>query len=211
MDHDTMANIERVAKEMFAAPEPFGLLAKWMAEAETSEPNDHIAMSIATVDAQGMPNARVVLAKQVDAEGFVFYTNFNSAKGEELKATPKAALCFHWKSLFRQIRARGQIEIVSDQQADDYFASRPRESRIGAWASDQSEEMATRKLFDDRYSQIEQQYAGRDVPRPPNWSGFRLVPLEIEFWQSQPARLHDRAVFRRDDTGAPWRKLRLFP
>lgn len=191
--------------------EPLGLFAEWLSEAEASEPNDPNAMSLATVDADGMPNVRMVLLKGVDERGFVFYTNFESAKGRELLAHPKAAVCFHWKSLRRQVRVRGPVETVSDAEADAYFASRPREARIGAWASQQSRPLESRFALEKAVARYAARHAIGEVPRPPFWSGFRIVPLTIEFWHDRPFRLHDRIQFLRPEAGAPWVKSRLYP
>ncbi len=199
------------AGDFFTASDPFALFADWLQAAEAHEPNDPNAMALATVDKDGMPNIRVVLLKQMDASGLVFYTNIESAKGVELAQTPKAAANFHWKSLRRQIRVRGVIEPVSPAEADAYFASRPKGSQIGAWASQQSRELADRKTLEQRIAELERQFAGKAVPRPPYWSGFRLIPQEIEFWHDRPFRLHDRLQFLRATPDAPWTKRRLYP
>ncbi|NOT70179.1 MAG: pyridoxamine 5'-phosphate oxidase [Hyphomicrobium sp.] len=198
------------------AGEPFELFSSWLAEAEKSEPNDPNAMALATVDADGLPNVRMVLLKGLDdtsAEnrGFVFYTNFEGTKGRELLAHPKAAALFHWKSLRRQIRVRGTVTVVPDAEADAYFASRPRLSRIGAWASAQSRPLEGRFALEAAVAKYTAKYAIGDIPRPPHWSGFRITPVEIEFWKDGAFRLHDRVVFRREDAGALWTKTRLFP
>jgi pyridoxamine 5'-phosphate oxidase len=190
---------------------PFVLFERWFEEAKASEPNDPNAMAIATVDPSGLPNVRMVLMKGWDEAGFVFYTNTQSAKGLELGATPKAALVFHWKSLKRQVRARGLIEQVSAEEADAYFQSRPRDSRIGAWASQQSRPLESRLAFEKAIAVNAAKYAIGDVPRPPHWTGFRLKPLEMEFWHDRPFRLHDRVVFRRDAPQGSWAKTRLYP
>ncbi len=189
--------------------EPWALFHAWMAEATASEPNDPTAMALATVDAEGLPNVRMVLLKGADENGFVFYTNVESNKGRELTATPKAALVFHWKSLRRQIRARGPVLPVSDAEADAYFATRGRGSQLGAWASRQSEPMADPADLARRYAEVEARFAGGSVPRPPFWSGFRLAPERVEFWIGQPSRLHVRHLYSRDGDG--WRVQILYP
>ncbi len=190
--------------------EPFRLFGEWLAEATTHEPNDPNAVALATVDEEGLPNVRMVLLKGFDAAGFVFYTNFESAKGREILGQRKAAMCFHWKSLRRQVRLRGRVEIVDDAEADAYFASRPRGSRIGAWASKQSRPLEGRFALERAVAEYTARHAIGEIPRPPYWSGFRIVPRTIEFWHDRPFRLHDRMVFsRRDDDG--WDKTRLFP
>ena len=204
-------------EEAFASTDdPFALIAGWLADAVVSEPNDPNAMALATVDASGLPNVRMVLLKGLDGpehpeRGFVFYTNLESAKGRELAATPLAALLFHWKSLGRQVRARGPIMPVTGEEADAYFATRPRLSRIGAWASDQSRPLESRFALEKKVGQYTAKFGIGDIPRPPHWSGFRLTPVEIELWHNRPFRLHDRVVFRRPDTSAPWMKTRLYP
>jgi len=167
------------------------------------------AMTLATVDDAGHPSARIVLLKDVDARGFVFYTNYESRKGRELLAHPWAALCFHWQPMERQVRVEGPVERVSDSEADAYFASRARMSRIGAWASRQSATLESDAELQRRVQEVEARFAGGEVPRPPNWSGFRVVPQRIEFWRGRPYRLHERLLYERDDTG--WRVRRLFP
>jgi pyridoxamine 5'-phosphate oxidase len=191
--------------------DPFGLFAEWMKDAETSEPNDPNAMALATVDEDGLPNVRMVLLKGFDEQGFVFYTNYQSQKGREILGTRKAALCFHWKSLRRQIRVRGVVETVSDAEADAYFASRARDSRIGAWASRQSRPLESRFALEAAVAKYAAKYAIGEVPRPPYWSGFRVKPLSIEFWHDRPFRLHDRVIFRREAPETPWSKERLYP
>lgn len=207
---------ETIISDFTAANEPFALFADWFTDAKAKELNDPNAMSLATVDADGLPNSRVVLLKGLDDEhtpnrGFVFYTNLNSAKGRELFAQPLAALLFHWKSLQRQIRIRGKISSVSDAEADAYFATRNRGSRIGAWASDQSQPLLGRETLEERVAEVEKMFDGKDVTRPQHWSGFRLTPKEIEFWQSGEFRLHNRIVFRRENETQPWSKTRLYP
>jgi pyridoxamine 5'-phosphate oxidase len=196
----------------FTAPgAPWPLLASWFAEAEKSEPNDANAMSLATVGADGMPSVRIMLLKGYDENGFVFFTNRESRKGEQLKKHGKAALCFHWKSLRRQIRVEGLIEPVSDAESDAYFATRPRGSQVGAWASQQSRPLASRAELERRLHELEKQYEGKPVPRPPYWGGFRLVPSLIEVWQNGEFRLHDRFVYRRASAAEPWAVERQYP
>ncbi|MBN9277265.1 MAG: pyridoxamine 5'-phosphate oxidase [Hyphomicrobium sp.] len=204
------------AGDFTAANEPFALFAQWLGEAEGREPNDPNAMALATVDPGGLPNVRMVLLKGVDGadathRGFVFYTNLESAKGRELAATSKAALCFHWKSLRRQVRVRGLVSAVSGAEADAYYATRARGSRLGAWASAQSRPLESRFALEKAVAATTARYPIGEIPRPPHWSGFRIVPLEIEFWHDRPFRLHDRLVFRRADPGKPWEKQRLYP
>lgn len=191
--------------------DPFGLFADWMKDAGNSEPNDPNAMALATVDEDGLPNVRMVLLKGFDERGFAFYTNLESQKGQELLSSRKAALAFHWKSLSRQIRIRGLVEEVSGQEADTYFASRPRDSRIGAWASQQSRLLEGRFALEAAVAKFTLKYALGDIPRPPYWSGFRVRPLAIEFWHDRPFRLHDRVVFSRATTDGEWTKARLYP
>lgn len=190
--------------------EPFRLFASWLADAERSEPNDPNAMALATVDADGMPDVRMVLLKGFDGEGFVFYTNFESAKGRQILGSMKAALCFHWKSLRRQVRVRGPVEVVTDAEADAYFASRPRGSRIGAWASKQSRPLESRLALEKAVATYTARHAIGEIPRPAHWSGFRIRPVSIEFWHDRPFRLHDRLRFDADDTGG-WTTSRLYP
>jgi pyridoxamine 5'-phosphate oxidase len=192
------------------APEPFQLFADWLGEARTSEPNDPNAMALATVDETGLPNVRMVLLKGLDEAGFVFYTNFESRKGRELLASHKAALLFHWKSLRRQVRVRGRVEEVTAAEADAYYASRPRGSRIGAWASKQSQPLEGRFALEAAVAQYTLKFGLGEIPRPEYWSGFRVVPETIEFWHDRQFRLHDRIEFKRNDAGA-WEKTRLYP
>lgn len=199
-------------EDFAASDEPYELFARWMADAKASEPNDPNAMALSTVDADGLPNVRMVLLKGVDPKGFVFYTNTESQKGTELLGARKAAVVFHWKSLHRQVRVRGPIEQVTDAEADAYFASRPRASRIGAWASQQSRPLESRFALEKAVALYTAKYAVGEVPRPPHWTGFRILPVAIEFWHDRPFRLHDRIAFRRDKPEGPWTaKLRLYP
>lgn len=190
--------------------EPFDLFAAWMEDAKASEPNDPNAMALATADADGMPNVRMVLLKGFDKEGFVFYTNTQSNKGGELLANMQAAIVFHWKSLRRQVRVRGKVTKVSEAEADDYFRSRPRDSRIGAWASEQSRPLESRFALEKAVAVNAAKYAIGDVPRPPHWTGFRITPQSMEFWMDKPFRLHDRVQFKRLEDGG-WTKARLYP
>ncbi len=191
--------------------QPLALFERWMSEAQASELNDPNAMGLATVDQHGMPNLRTVLLKGADSQGFVFYTNRSSAKGAELQASGKAALNFHWKSLRRQVRLRGAVSLVSDEEADAYYASRARGSRIGAWASKQSSELESRFALEKQVAKFAAKYAIGAVPRPDWWSGFRLMPLEMEFWHDRPFRLHDRLLFKRASIDDPWTSTKLYP
>jgi pyridoxamine 5'-phosphate oxidase len=193
------------------ADEPLRLFAAWFDDAKRTEPVNPEAMTVATVDADGLPNARMVLLKGFDERGFVFYTNQDSNKGHELATAPKAALTFYWKSLQRQVRLRGNVEPVSQAEADAYFASRSRMAQIGAWASKQSSALESRLAFEKAIARFTAKYAIGTVPRPPYWSGYRVVPQEIEFWQERPFRLHDRVAFTRPSLNAPWTKTRLYP
>jgi pyridoxamine 5'-phosphate oxidase len=193
------------------AAEPFALFNQWFAEAKQAEPNDPDAMALATVDVAGAPNVRMVLLKEATERGFVFYTNDESAKGEELSATPLAALLFHWKSLRRQVRLRGAVSRASTEEADAYFASRARAARIGAWASDQSRPLETRLAFEQAIARETARFGVGEVPRPPHWGGYRLAPVQIEFWRDRPFRLHDRLLFSRTTPGDSWRRTRLYP
>ncbi|MBB4371814.1 pyridoxamine 5'-phosphate oxidase [Bradyrhizobium sp. cir1] len=194
-----------------AADEPFALFEAWLNEAIKSEPNDPNAMALATVDPDGLPDVRMVLMKGFDTEGFVFYSHIASQKGRELAANPKAALLFHWKSLRRQVRIRGNVTPVTDAEADAYFATRPKQAQIGAWASKQSEALESRFAFEQAIAKVAARYVIGEVPRPPGWSGWRIAPLRIEFWHDRPFRLHDRIEFRRDAAGQPWSKTRMYP
>ena len=191
--------------------DPFQHFAEWFREAEAAVLVDPNAMVLSTVGPDGRPSSRVVLLKGFDREGFVFYGNLESRKFRDLRAHPWAALNFHWKPLEKQVRIEGQVTQVSDQEADAYFATRPRGSQIGAWASRQSEPLASKATLEAAVKEVEARYAGREVPRPPHWSGFRLAPDRIEFWKSGEFRLHDRQVFRRASPDAPWTEERLYP
>ena len=205
-----MANATLTTNDFTESAEPFDLFAAWLKDAESSEPNDPNAMALATVDPDGLPDVRMVLLKGFDHAGFVFYTNLESQKGREIAASMKAALCFHWKSLRRQVRVRGPVERVSDAEADTYYASRPRGSRIGAWASKQSRPLESRFALEKAVAEYTARYPLGAIPRPAHWSGFRIVPTSIEFWHDRPFRLHDRVVFSRAADGG-WGKTRLYP
>ncbi|MEO3386131.1 pyridoxamine 5'-phosphate oxidase [Mesorhizobium sp. CAU 1741] len=189
--------------------QPYALFAQWLEDATQSEPNDPNATALATVDPDGLPNVRMVLLKGFDQQGFVFYTNYDSTKGQEILASMKAAMCFHWKSLRRQVRVRGPVERVTDAEADSYFASRPRGSRIGAWASAQSRPLESRFALEKAVAEYTARYAIGEIPRPAHWSGFRIRPVQLEFWHDRPFRLHDRVKF--DAEGEGWKKTRLYP
>jgi len=205
------------AADFADAAEPFALFEAWFAEASAHEPNDPNAMALATVDSDGLPNVRMVLLKGLDGadrgpdRGFVFYTNYESAKGRELIASRKAAINFHWKSLRRQVRVRGLIGEVAAAEADAYYASRPRGSRIGAWASQQSRPLESRFALEKAVAMVTARHPIGAIPRPPHWSGFRLTPLEMEFWHDRPFRLHDRTQFRRASPATAWSRSRLYP
>jgi pyridoxamine 5'-phosphate oxidase len=202
---------EAVDESLFEGDDPFSLFDGWLHAAEEGEPNDPNAMCLATVDADGLPDARMVLLKGHDARGFVFYTNVESAKGRHLAADGKAALLFHWKSLRRQVRVRGPVESVSEEESDAYYASRPRGSQLGAWASEQSRPLPSRETLERRVAEADARFAGSAPPRPPFWRGYRVRPLAMEFWRDRRSRLHDRMVFRREDLEGPWTTLRLYP
>lgn len=199
------------AEDFLKEVEPYKLFADWLKDAEGNELNDPNAMALATVDAGGLPNVRMVLLKDFDRQGFVFYTNLESAKGNEIASSPKAALCFHWKSLRRQIRVRGILSPVSADEADEYYQSRARGSQIGAWASQQSRELEGRFALEKAVAKYTAKFGLSSIPRPEHWSGFRLAPLEIEFWHDRPFRLHDRLQFKRDSVDLPFEKAQLYP
>lgn len=205
-----MSDTELTSGDFTTAEEPFRLFAAWLDDATKTEINDPNGVALATVDSDGLPDVRMVLLKGFDEAGFVFYTNFESAKGREILGNMKAAMCFHWKSLRRQVRIRGAVEIVSDSEADAYFASRPRGSRIGAWASKQSRPLESRFALEKAVAEYTARYAIGEIPRPAYWSGFRIVPQSIEFWHDRPFRLHDRLVFSRGDDGK-WKTEKLYP
>ena len=213
-----MTSNDHATKSAEASPadDPFATFAAWYSEAQKSEPNDANAMSLATVDGAGLPNVRMVLLKDVDDagapnRGFVFSTNFEGVKGREVLANPKVALGFHWKSLRRQIRIRGTVTVVADDEADAYFASRARLSRIGAWASQQSRPLESKFALEAQVAKYTAKFGVGEIPRPSYWSGFRVTPLEIEFWSDGAFRLHDRLVFRRSEPGQSWSTTRLYP
>jgi len=190
--------------------DPFAWFQRWMAEAEASEPSNPNAMTVVSVGAGGKPSARTILLKGVDARGFVFYTNTQSRKGDELGTNPLVSLLFYWKSLDRQIRIEGTVEPVTAAEADSYFATRPRISRLGAWASDQSRPLSERAELERRLKHYEEKYPGEEIPRPSHWSGYRVLPERFEFWQDMPFRLHDRTIFERAPDGR-WTRGKLFP
>jgi pyridoxamine 5'-phosphate oxidase len=191
------------------ATDPFQLFDDWFADARASEPNDPEAMALATAGADGQPHVRMVLLKGRGPEGFVFYTNEQSAKGDQLRESGRAALLFHWKSLRRQVRIEGAVEHVPGAEADAYFATRGRDSQLGAWASDQSRPLDERGTFERRFDEVKARFEGQDVPRPPHWGGYRVVPDRIEFWSDRPHRLHERRLFTREDGG--WSEGLLYP
>lgn len=190
---------------------PIGLFNEWLSQAEKSEPNDPSAMAIASVDGHGMPNVRMVLMRRIDDRGIVFFTNFESQKGEELLENQQAAAVFHWKSLRKQVRFRGPVEVVTDEEADEYFYSRPRGSRIGAHASKQSRPLESRFALEKEVAKYTARFGAGHVPRPQHWSGFRIKPLSIEFWSDGKYRLHDRRRFDRPSLDTPWSITRLYP
>jgi pyridoxamine 5'-phosphate oxidase len=211
-DASSIEPSERLRNGDFTAgADPFALFAAWMEEASRSEPNDPNAMALATAGSDGFPDVRMVLLKGFDAQGFVFYTNLDSAKGRELRERPQAALVFHWKSLRRQVRVRGTVARVSEAEADTYFASRPRLAQLGAWASKQSAPLESRLAFEKAVAQTTARFPIGTIPRPPHWSGFRITPLAIEFWHDRPFRLHDRIAFTRESPDTTWVKTRLYP
>lgn len=200
---------EALTEDFTESTEPYQLFGRWLEDATQSEINDPNALALSTVDSEGMPNVRMVLLKGYDTRGFVFYTNYESTKGREILSARKAAMCFHWKTLRRQVRVRGNVELVSDDEADAYYASRARGSRIGAWASKQSRPLESRFALEKAVAEYTAKYAIGNIPRPPYWSGFRIVPVSIEFWHDRPFRLHDRVIFERTESG--WTKTRLYP
>jgi pyridoxamine 5'-phosphate oxidase len=208
-----MTDVKAEAEEsrIFDSEEPIALFHEWMTLAREKEPEDANAMALATADKDGSPDVRMVLLKDVDERGFVFYTNLESIKGLELKENPAAALCFHWKSLRRQVRVRGEVVPVSEEEADAYFASRAKDSQIGAWASKQSRPLETRFELEKQVAVFTAKFGLGKVPRPPHWSGFRVVPRRIEFWRDRPFRLHDRLVFKRKTAADRWQTEKLYP
>lgn len=204
-----MSGNELTTSDFTQENEPYSLFGTWLKEAEASEPNDPNALALATVDADGMPNVRMVLLKSFDSDGFVFFTNYESRKGQELLGQKKAAMVFHWKSLRRQVRVRGNIETVSEAEADAYFETRARGSRIGAWASKQSRPLESRFALEKAVAEYTIKFGIGHIPRPAHWSGFRLKPTSIEFWADRPFRLHDRVEFTR--AGEGWEKVRMYP
>jgi pyridoxamine 5'-phosphate oxidase len=206
-----MSEHELTTSDFTEQNEPFQLFADWLKEAEASEINDPNAVALATVDEDGLPNVRMVLLKGFDQDGFVFYTNFESQKGREVLGQKKAAMCFHWKTLRRQVRLRGPVEVVSDEEADAYYKTRARGSRIGAWASKQSRPLESRFALERAVAEYTARYAIGEIPRPAHWSGFRIRPISIEFWKDQKFRLHDRIEFRRSTPEGGWDKVRMYP
>ena len=208
-EHETLTASQATDRELFPHDDPFDLFADWFKEAELKEINDPNGMALATVDADGLPDVRMVLLKGYDPQGFVFYTNSHSAKGQQVLGAGKAALLFHWKSLRRQVRVRGPVAQVTDAESDAYFASRPRQAQIGAWASDQSKEVAGRFALEMKVAEYALKFGVGPVPRPPHWVGFRIQPTQIEFWRDGAFRLHDRMQFT--SQGDQWEKRRLNP
>ena len=206
---DAVAPVTSKADPIAPASDPFRLFEAWLADARETEPNDPNAMTLATVEADGMPSARIVLLKALDERGFTFYTNKQSRKGDELRANARAALLFHWKTRRRQVRVEGPVEDVTGAEADAYFASRARISRLGALASDQSRPLPSRAVLEERVAELDARYPGDSVPRPPHWSGYRVLPARMEFWQDMPYRLHDRRVYTRVGNG--WATQALYP
>ena len=206
-----MSENELTSGDFTEQNEPFVLFSNWLDEAKASEVNDPNAVALATVDEDGLPNVRMVLLKGFDHHGFVFYTNFESQKGQELLSQKKAAMCFHWKSLRRQVRLRGPVEVVTDAEADEYYKTRARGSRIGAWASKQSRPLESRFALEKAVAEYTARYAIGEIPRPGHWSGFRIRPLSIEFWKDGKFRLHDRIEFRREALEGKWDKVRMYP
>ncbi len=206
-----MSEHELTTSDFTEQNEPFQLFADWLKEAEASEINDPNAVALATVDEDGLPNVRMVLLKGFDQDGFVFYTNFESQKGREVLGQKKAAMCFHWKTLRRQVRLRGPVEVVSDEEADAYYKTRARGSRIGAWASKQSRPLESRFALEKAVAEYTARFAIGEIPRPAHWSGFRIRPTSIEFWKDQKFRLHDRIEFRRATPDGGWDKVRMYP
>jgi pyridoxamine 5'-phosphate oxidase len=194
-----------------SADEPLRLFTQWLDEAGRTEPSDPNAMAVATVDADGLPDVRMVLLKGFDERGAIFYTNMDSQKGRQLARNPKAALLFHWKSKARQVRMRGPVQRVTEAEADAYYAGRSRLSQIGAWASQQSAPLESRLAFEKAIARYTAKFAIGSVPRPPHWSGFRVIPMSLEFWEDRPFRLHERVEFRRERLGGAWSKTRLYP
>jgi len=210
ISHADVTLDELKSRDFTTVDDPFALFVSWQAAASATELNDPTAMAVASVDADGLPDLRMVLCKEHDERGFVFYTNFESAKGREILGQRKAAALFHWKSQRKQVRIRGLVEVVTEAEADAYFASRVRGSQLGAWASQQSRPLASRAVLEAAVADLEAAHPGA-VPRPPHWSGFRIMPLQIEFWSDGAHRLHDRILFARTTLESPWTKTRLYP